>query len=246
MIKINKKKIMVIIGIVVLLLVLYFVLNNHKDKMVSSDTPLESPVAETIMINDKKVEIKNSLQDVTIILPKFQNLDNEFQKYINAKIETELSEETVYQNATLGLEEEEIGLFTYDVNYNRYNCGDYVSIVMNQYIHLGEGRPRIQKKCYVIHAKENTLSHLSDVVTNKDTYQEVIMEEINKQARSMEIELVGGNGLLELSDTQAFYIKDNKLIIYFEASEIAATAVGELEFEMPFKMVNDKFDVDKE
>lgn len=246
MIKINKKKIMVIIGIVVLLLVLYFVLNNHKDKMVSSDTPLESPVAETIMINDKKVEIKNSLQDVTIILPEFQNLDSEFQKYINAKMETELSEETVYQNAILGLEEEEIGLFTYDVNYNRYNCGDYVSIVMNQYIHLGEGRPRIQKKCYVIHAKENTLSHLSDVVTNKDTYQEVIMEEINKQARSMEIELVGGNGLLELSDTQAFYIKDNKLIIYFEASEIAATAVGELEFEMPFKMVNDKFDVDKE
>lgn len=242
----SKKRVIGGILIVILILCLFFIATNHKDKTALSGSALESSMAETIMINDRKVEIKNSLQDATIILPEFQNLDSEFQKYINSKIEAELNEETVYQNAILGLEEEEIGLFTYDVTYDRYNCGDYISIVINQYIHLGEGRPRIQKKCYVINARENTLAYLCDVFANKDTYQGAIMEEINKQARSMEIELVGGNGLSELNDTQAFYIKDDKLIIYFEASEIAATAVGELEFEMPFKMVNGKFDVDKE
>jgi len=82
---------------------------------------------------------------------------------------------------------------------------------------------------------------LMDVFENKLNYKKNIIAEINKQAIDKNLELMGGNGLTQLDDEQAFYIKDNKIIIYFEASEIAATAVGELEFEMPFEMKEDKF-----
>ena len=40
----------------------------------------------------------------------------------------------------------------------------------------------------------------------------------------------------ELNDKQKFYIKDGKLIICFDPSEIAPTKYGELQFEMPFNL----------
>lgn len=237
----NKKKMIILAVIIIVILCMIFIIMSKKNETNLDDNLVEISISETINIKDKTIKNKNSLKDINVTLPEFQNLEDGYEKYINSKIYADLSDITAYNNAILGLDNDEIGLFTYEVTYDRYNCGDYISIVANQYIHLGEGRPRIQKKCYVINVKENATVTLIDVVTNKTNYKDFIIEEINKQAESKNIELIGGNGLSELSDTQAFYIKDNKIVIYFEASEIAAAAVGELEFEMPFEMINNKF-----
>ena len=45
---------------------------------------------------------------------------------------------------------------------------------------------------------------------------------------------MNGAGLTDLNEKQKFYIKDGKLIIYFDPSEIAPAKYGELQFEMPF------------
>ncbi|MBO5178928.1 MAG: DUF3298 domain-containing protein, partial [Clostridia bacterium] len=45
-------------------------------------------------------------------------------------------------------------------------------------------------------------------------------------------------------EKQKFYIKDGKLIIYFDPAAIAPYVYGSLNFEMPFEFENGKFYVE--
>lgn len=234
------KKILIAIccAVMVMIIIVYGMIlkSNNKNEEIT-----EEAIAENIIIKEKLVKYENSKQQINTVIPEIQNLDAEYVRYFNSKMYDEISAENVYKTSIEGYQEEEIGFFTYEAKYNRYNSNDYISIVIDQYIHLGDGRPKLQKKCYVIDAKRSVTPTLMDVFENKVNYKKAIINEINKQATQSNIELIGGNGLKELGDLQAFYIKDGKLVIYFEASEIAATAVGELEFVMPFEMVNGRF-----
>lgn len=236
----NKKMLGIVVIIVILLVVGVFIaisfFSNQPEEVVSGEK-----ITSQVIIKDKKVVYQNSSRDINITIPEFQNLEEGFERYINLKMSQDLSETNVYDEVTEGYAEEEIGIFTYESNYTRYDCGDYISIVADQYIHFGETRPQIRKRCYVIDSNRAASVSLVDLFVDKTNYKKSILDEINQQAEAQNIELVGGNGLKEIADTQAFYIKDSQLIIYFESSEVAATAVGELEFIMPFEMVNGKF-----
>jgi len=229
------------IAISVLLIVVIIIVALSFNKTQNSGNKETEILSENILIKDKKVIYSNSTHEVNLIIPEFQNIEGDYGSYINSKIYNDLSDNKVYQEAIEGYENETPGFFTYETNYERYNCGKYLSVVVNQYIHLGYGRPRVQKKCYVLDVSRNASPVLMDLFEDKINYKKVIIDEINQQAAKENIELIGGNGLKELSELQSFYIKDNQLILYFEASEIAATAVGELEFTMPFEMVDGKF-----
>lgn len=237
----NKKGLIVII--LISIIAVGAILLNIFEKPVEKepDNEITISVSEKVTIKDKISQYKSSLKDIDTVIPEFQNLEDGFERSINLKIHNDLNDVNVYNTAIEGFEEEDIGFFTYETFYDRYNNGKFLSIVAQQYIHLGDGRPRLQKKCYVIDTESNATVALVDVFENKLNYKKAVLAEINKIADEKDIELIGGNGLTELKDEQAFYIKDNKLIIYYEASEIAATAVGELEFTMPFEMVNEKF-----
>ena len=238
------KKIIILIVVCVLAALVLTMCFSKKDEMKEQkengiDSVAIAPLyAKDAVIKDEVIQFDNEAENVNLVIPKFLNLENEYMSQINSQIAEELSEQKVYADATMGFQDDEIGFFTYEVKYDRFNCGTLVSLVFEQYIHLGYGRPRIQKKCYVIDVQKNKTLKLKDVV-DEENYEELILAEINKQAKDRGIELIGGNGLTKLNDEQAFYIKDNKLVIYFESSEIAATAVGELEFEMNFKLKND-------
>lgn len=239
----NKKMINVCIAIIILLVIaIAFVIFNFGRKEEIPDVE-ETSLSEKVIIKSKKTQSESSTKVINVTIPEVQSLDSDYANYINLKMYNELSEAKVYENAIEGYASEDIGVFTYEASYERYNCEDYVSLVATQYIHLGDGRPRTQKKCYVIDSANSNSPTLVDVFKEKNSFERAILEEINRQAQEDNIELVGGNGLKELDDEQAFYIKDGKLVLYFEASEIAATAVGELEFVMPFKMVDGKFSV---
>lgn len=237
----NKKAIAIIITVIFIIVIALMILvggkeNNHKEIID------EKSISESVVIKDKASMINTSKRAVDVIIPEFQNLEDGYEGYINNKMYKDLSDVNVYDELTHGLNNEEIGKFTYEASYERYNCEDYVSIVANQYIYLeGAARPKTQKKCYVVNAKESATTTLVDIFEDKLNYKKAILSEINIQAKIKNIELIGGNGLTSIDDTQQFYIKDNKLVIYFESSEIAATAVGELEFTMPFEFVNNKF-----
>lgn len=237
----NKKKAIVIIFVLVLILIISVVAFIFKKPSETINTESGDSMTLDVRILNRNVVYQNAERNVNVTIPEFQNLEDAFERYINQRISEDLSEENVYEEATEGYAEDEIGFFTYEVDYERYDCGDYISIVASQYIHLGDGRPQLRKRCYVINGRENASVSLMDLFADKINYKSRILEEINKQAGEQNIELVGGNGLNEILDTQAFYIKDNQLVIYFESSEIAATAVGELEFVMPFEMTDGMF-----
>lgn len=236
----NKKVIIFLLVVAIMVIVGIFITVKIFSNQPEENIPIQD-IKNQAVIKDRKSVYQNALRDINITIPEFQNLEEAYERYINLKIYQDLSEASVYDEVTEGYEEDEIGFFTYETSYVRYDCGDYTSIVANQYIHLGEARAQIRKRCYVIDTKRNASVSLVDLFTDKTNYKKSILDEINKQAEKQNIELVGGNGLKEILDTQAFYIKDNQLVIYFESSEVAATAVGELEFIMPFEMVNGMF-----
>ena len=132
--------------------------------------------------------------------------------------------------------------YKYTVSYERYNNDNYISLVILQNYSTGEGGMRSNewKDTYTVDVVKNKLLSLADVCA-MNNYKQIIVDEVNKQARSQN--LMAGNGLTHIPETQRFYIKDKKLYIYFEPASIAPYLDGELIFEMPFEYVDGKFNL---
>ena len=179
--------------------------------------------------------------EVDVTIPHFKNLSDSYNFYINDLIKDRFNYKRVFKEFVAGMKNADLLRFKYNVDYERYDYYDFISIIINEYAELEGDRPRITKTCYVINAKDSRTASLGDAFeTNKD-YKKIILEEINKQAKKNNIEFMGDNELTILSEFQSFYIKDEKLHIFFEASSVAANSFGDLDFEMPFKASKGKF-----
>ena len=132
-------------------------------------------------------------------------------------------------------------LYKYVTTYYKYTCGKYLSLVIDQDYQTGGIRSNKWKDIYNINAETERLFYLNEIFKVGIDYKTAIIEEINRQALTQNIELIGGNGLTKIPDKQKFYIKDDKLVIYFAPSEAAANVYGELHFEMPFTMNEDGY-----
>ena len=225
----NKKLIIFVLIIIAICTALFFL-------VVKRDAPvIDKPNEYTGKVEIyTKSDIKNtSTVDVDIKIPQFRNLASEYNSFINSKINSELCFDTVYREVTAGLDGSEIGFFSYETDYTRTNFHDFVSIVSEQKIELAPSRSIQKKKCFNVYVKENRTATLNDIFYNKSNYKKKIIDEVNSQAQANNIELKG-DGFTYLTDSQAFYIKNGKLYIYFEPAEIAPASYGELDFEMPF------------
>ena len=179
--------------------------------------------------------------EVDVTIPHFKNLSDSYNFYINDLIKDRFNYKRVFKEFVAGMKNADLLRFKYNVDYERYDYYDFISIIINEYAELEGDRPRITKTCYVINAKDSRTASLGDAFeTNKD-YKKIILEEINKQAKKNNIEFMGDNELTILSEFQSFYIKDEKLHIFFEASSVAANSFGDLDFEMPFEASKGKF-----
>ncbi len=130
--------------------------------------------------------------------------------------------------------------YHYNVDYERFDNDRYLTLVITQEIKISLGdsdvgglRSNKWKDTYTVDCETSDQVYLKDICGFAN-YKSIILDEVNKQARANNYELVGGSELMQLSDTQRYYIKDKKLIIYFEPASIAPYLLGELEFEMPF------------
>ena len=238
----NKKILVLVLVIIIICAATFFIFKGKKSGGASQGTDSKDEeqyqYATTLTVMPTTTEFSTDAMNVRCIIPKFTNLNTSVNNYINSKIEKDLIYTNVYDEVTAGLDPSEIGKFTYNVNYERFNCFDFVSIVATQNIELEGSRNLVRKKCYVIDAKNDRTANLKDVFANKSSYKGKVKSEVIKQAEEKGIELTGGNDIFTIEDTQSFYIKNDKLHIYFEPSEISAAANGELDFEMPFKLNN--------
>ena len=133
--------------------------------------------------------------------------------------------------------------YKYEVSFERFNNENYISLVVLQNYATGGMRSNTWKDTYTIDVLNNRKITLADICDFED-YKEVIVEEVNRQADENNISLIAGNGLSDIPDTQRFYIKDEKLYIYFEPASIAPYLDGEMHFKMPFDYEDGKFILD--
>ncbi len=235
--------IIAVIVLVISLVAIYLVVkNNDKDGNNGGKEEVEI-YSEKIISKTKTFTNKSTNYDIDMKYPQFENLEISFNSYINNKIEADIDYNNTYNSMALGIQDlSKAGKFTYSVTYDRYDCYDYISIVVHRTAQLGNDRRIDKSKIYVIDAKKSSTAVLQDVMGNKTDFKRKVLECINDEAFKKQIELMGGKSLTKLSDTQSFYIKDNILHIYFEASEVAPASVGALDFEMPFKLINGQFE----
>lgn len=238
-----------IIVVVIIVAGLFFLL--PKDQ---GDTPIEgeNPIEEKEKSPSEKIKVdtityidNKEKSEISINRPSIDNLSNNtFEQYINSQ----MSKTTEYYqneiNVVLDENTPNTTNYRYKVDYERYNNGEYLSLVMNQSYQTGGMRSNAWKDTYNIDVVNNREIFLKDLFERTVNYEEEIITEINEQAKLKNYELVGGNGLKSIPEKQKFYIKDGKLIIYFDPAAIAPYVYGSLNFEMPFEFENGKFNVE--
>ncbi len=243
------KRVAIVLLIIILLALIGFgvflLLKEEETPIIDNPTP---PPVDTRMPSEK-IQIESAITNtqtqkmlVDVSMPTFINLsDYLFQERLNKEIAELVNP---YLNEIAIVSEDSVNKqYKYTVDYERYNNDNYVSLVLSQNYVTGGMRSNSWKDTYTIDVVKNEKLQLKDICSSKN-YKEIIVEEVNEQAKQKSLNLVAGNGLADIPDSQRFYIKDNKLYIYFEPASIAPYLDGEMHFEMPFEFVDNKFIVE--
>ena len=122
----NNKKRNILLCLLVIILVVCVIYNLQSEKEIYQDKFLAT---KDIILETRFDEIETSSKSIKAEYPEFKNLEKNFQEKVNEKIYNELSDVNVFNEITEGLNEEEIGVFTYEVTYEKHNCGEYISVV---------------------------------------------------------------------------------------------------------------------
>lgn len=249
----NNKKLIVMIAIIVVLLIilgiaLYFLLKEDNPigpDLPNGKEPEEDGYASKVVVDTVPIINIQDKRDVRIEYPVLKSLTNEsFQYSINTEITQNIEGYRKELDVMIDEYTPELALYKYIVSYKKYAVDDYLSLIISQDYQTGGMRSNKWKDIYNIDARNNRKIYLEDLFAANSNYKDKIIEEVNSQAENQNYELVGGNGLSNIPDRQKFYIKDKKLVIYFDPAEIAPYVYGELHFEMPFKYENGYFIID--
>ncbi len=230
---------------------------DHDDPVVET-TPEPTVIdtrseAEKIEIRTKEYSIsgRNSVCDIKS--PEFVNLKDEVaQEEINAQISkaTEPYRKEI-DVVSEGLTDADTNtgdfatkFYTYNVTYDRYNNDNYISIIIRQNYDTEGLRSNKWSDIFVVDVVKCKLVKLLEVFKpgTEGNYKRRIIEEVNSQAQSAGIQVFGGAGISDLSDSQKFFIQDDTLYIYFEAGLITEYKNDELAFKMPFKYNGEYFE----
>lgn len=252
--KIKFSIIAIVIGAVVLLGVAVVILINVLGKSPvegpNDDPPIEDvqkTPAEKAIVNTRQAGTRDSKREIDINMPRFASLsDYSFQEYINKRMGDTAVDYQKEIEIVIGEEDTPIDTkYRYNVDYDRYDNENYVSLIVNHNYQTGGMRSNNWKDTYNVDVVRNTEIYLVDLFDSTTDYKKEIINEINKQAKSKNQELVGGNGLKDIPEKQKFYIKNGELVIYFDPAAIAPYLYGPLDYTMPFNYNKDtgKFEV---
>jgi hypothetical protein len=250
----KKKLIMVVvITIIVILLasslVFFFLLNKGDEEEgegnnVNPSNDENTELAATITVTSTNKRTNDGAIDIDISIPVLSGLEDKKFEY---DINTEMAKDILaYESEVYVMASGDVGInkYTFKTRYEKYVNDDYLSLVIPQEYTTGGIRSNRWKDTYNIDARKGKRIYLADLFDPTEDFQKAIISEINKQATEDNVELVGGVGLSNIPEKQKFYIKDKKLIIYFDPAGIAPYVFGELHFEMPFRYENGNFYID--
>lgn len=192
----------------------------------------------------KPIRVENFTDNIAIDnrYPSITNFKNKsFETHINDEISKNISEYRSEISKILDDKTPPEKHYVYTTNYDKYEWGKYLTLVINQTYDTGGIRTNTWKDMYNINTETERLIEIDELFKPTFDYEEAIIEEIANQATEKNYVLMNGDGLKKLLSNQKFYIKEGVLVIYFDPMEIAANKYGALEFEMPFALNEDGF-----
>ena len=198
-----------------------------------------------IEIVDKVYKSKNNYLDINVIIPQIKWLNNNKQeKIINDKI---IKWTQLWIGDAKGIADEYFKdnpspLISYQL-YARYkitNKDDIISFYIDYYQFTGGAHGITNRVAYNIDVATGNELKLEDIFKKDFLYKDVINNEISRQIKKdPDRYFTGKDGFNGINENQNFYIKNKKLVIYFELYEIAPYASGISEFVIPNKIIKE-------
>ena len=188
---------------------------------------------------------KNNYLDINVIIPQIKGLNNNKQeKIINDKI---IKWTQLWIGDAKGIADEYFKdnpspLISYQL-YARYkitNKDDIISFYIDYYQFTGGAHGITNRVAYNIDVATGNELKLEDIFKKDFLYKDVINNEISRQIKKdPDRYFTGKDGFNGINENQNFYIKNKKLVIYFELYEIAPYASGISEFVIPNKIIKE-------
>lgn len=245
------KKTVIVVVVIAIVAVLGFacftMFGNNATGVPSIDPGLNLPVPNSGETDDslaakvvvEAVSVKNKVGNIEIdneypVIKSFKNKN--FENSINTKIASNLADYRAEISHMVDDYTPDTKLYKYVTEYERYNWDKYLTLVINQDYQTGGIRSNTWKEIYNIDVTTERIVYLADLFDATTDYEKAIIDEITAVSK---VEFMGGEGLTKLPTYQKFYIKDGKLVIYFDPSEAASAKYGVLEYEMPFELGED-------
>ena len=118
--------------------------------------------------------------------------------------------------------------------YARYkvtNNSDIISFYIDYYQFSGGAHGITNRIASNIEKSSGNEMQLKDIFKDNYNYKDIINKEISRQiSKDPDRYFTGKDGFNGIGDNQNFYIKNNKVVIYFGLYEIAPYAAGISEF----------------
>ena len=193
-------------------------------------------INEHIKVVDNVYNEKESYYEINLSIPLIENLDNSNKKNdINNKILLDTQRRVdafknisneYYKNMPIPTMP-----FQFFSKYNITNESVISSFYIDYYQFTGGAHGITERIAYNINEINGEEVKLEDLFAKEYNYKSVIDKEIKRQIlMNPEGFFTGKDGFLGIKENQNFYIKDNKIVIYFDLYEIAPYAMGIPEF----------------
>ena len=189
-----------------------------------------------VNIVDKIYKSKNNYLDINVVVPQINGISNKKQEdIVNDKVIkwTENWINEVKQIADEYFKDKPSPLMPYQL-YARYkvtNNSDIISFYIDYYQFSGGAHGITNRIAYNIEKSSGNEMQLKDIFKDNYNYKDIINKEISRQiSKDPDRYFTGKDGFNGIGDNQNFYIKNNKVVIYFGLYEIAPYAAGISEF----------------
>lgn len=123
--------------------------------------------------------------------------------------------------------------YTYNISYVvTYNQNGVISIVMDQYSDTGGIHGMTNREAFTFSLKDGRRLLLRDLFGTNPKYKKQLNVKLGKLLKAEESYLGGFNGL---NTEKYFYLKDDKVVVFFQLYEYTSYAAGIPEYTFTFK-----------
>lgn len=214
----------------------YEIVYNHKEQLIT----IHPIVENSLILSNKEIDHSSSKRHFAIQYPQLSGMSEpEAQEQINSFLEQQAKDfEQAGQELFAQSEELELTEGTqlyYDVNYSiTYNQDGKLSIAFDHYEYTGGAHGNYGKQAYTFDLNTGKALTLKQAANNNGGYKQIINAQIKQELKKR------GYDLLEpfetIRDDQGFYLRGDKIIVFFSLYEYTPYAVGMPEFSIPLEL----------